>query len=108
MVSYTGVGAVEQGEVVREELVLLVADAVAGADLHLLEGVEHVELGDGQAGEAVDLRSIADDDSVEPAAAAGPAGGGAVLAAEGRGGVRRAAPQSRWAAARCRRGWCTP
>ena len=55
--------------------------AVAGADRDLGERVEHVELGEGERVEAVDAHRVADDDGVEPAAAARAAGGGAELLA---------------------------
>ncbi len=46
-----------------------VAPAVADADLDLLEGVEHVELGDREAGEAVEPRGVAQGNGIKPAAA---------------------------------------
>ena len=57
------------------------AAAVRRADVDALEAVEHVELGQRQAVEAVDARGVADRDRVEPAAAARAPGDRAVLAA---------------------------
>ena len=45
------------------------------------EAVEHVELGQRDAVDAVDLHRLADQHGIEPAAAARPAGDGAELAA---------------------------
>ncbi len=55
-------------------------ELVADADLDLVERVEHVELGQRDAVEAVDLGGVARGEGVEPAAAAGPSGRDAVLA----------------------------
>ena len=55
--------------------------AIAGADLDLLEAVEHVELGQRERVEAVDARARSARDRVVPAAAARPAGRRAVLLA---------------------------
>src|SRR5207253_79543 len=57
----------------------LAVAAVADAHRNLRERVEHVELGDGEAGEAVDAHCVADDDGVEPPTAARPARGGPEL-----------------------------
>src|SRR5690606_28985260 len=54
---------------------------VGDADLELFHAVEHVELGDAQAGDAVDGHGALERDDVHPAAAARAAGGGAVLGA---------------------------
>ena len=54
---------------------------VAGADLHRLEPVEHVELGQRDAGDAADRGRLAHQHRVEPAAAALAAGDGAELVA---------------------------
>ena len=54
---------------------------VAHADRDALEFVEHVELGDHQAVEAVDRGRIAQQRGIEPAAAARPPGDGAKLVA---------------------------
>src|SRR5690242_14377695 len=59
----------------------LAVDRVAGADLQLLEAVEDVELGEGDAIDAGDLDRLAHERRVEPAAAAAAAGDGAELAA---------------------------
>ena len=55
---------------------------VARADLDLGQLVEHVELGEVEARVAVDEVRVADDDQVEPSAAAAPAGGDAILDAD--------------------------
>ena len=52
-------------------------DPVGHADGNLLEFVEHVELGDDDAVETVDRRSVTEQRDIEPAAAARPAGDGA-------------------------------
>src|SRR6266511_2817397 len=59
-----------------------VAEPVAEADGNLVEGREDVELRQGQRGEAVDARGIAQRNEVEPAAAPLASGDGAELAAE--------------------------
>src|SRR5690349_13073322 len=46
------------------------ADAIAGANPDHLEAVEHVELGERDAGDAADRDRLTDEDRVEPAAAA--------------------------------------
>ena len=61
----------------------LAVDFVADADGNLGQLVEHVELGDDQPLGAVDLVGVAEQGNVEPAAAAGAAGDGAVLVAAG-------------------------
>src|SRR5690606_13247377 len=63
----------------RRVLGALAAVLVGDADLQLLHAVEHVELGDAQAGDAVDGHRALEGDDVHPAAAARTAGGGAVL-----------------------------
>ena len=60
---------------------LLPVELVAGADLHRLERVEHVELGQRDAGHSADRDRLADQHGVEPAAAALAAGDGAELVA---------------------------
>src|SRR5690606_18767142 len=65
----------------RGVLGALAAVLVGDADLQLLHAVEHVELGDAQAGDAVDGHGALEGDDVHPAAAARAAGGGAVLGA---------------------------
>src|SRR5690606_16534997 len=57
----------------------LAAVFVGDAHLQLLDTVEHVQLGDAQAGDAVDGHRALERDDVHPAAAARAAGGGAVL-----------------------------
>ncbi len=47
----------------------LALDLVADADLQLLEPVQHVELGQGDAVDAADLGGLPDQGRVEPAAA---------------------------------------
>src|SRR5690606_10352147 len=65
----------------RRVLGALAAVLVGDADLQLLHAVEHVELGDAQAGDAVDRHRALERDDVHPAAAARAAGGGTVLGA---------------------------
>ena len=65
----------------RQIVELLPVDLVAGADLHRLEAVEHVELGQRDAGDAADRDRLAHEHGVEPAAAAAAAGDGAELVA---------------------------
>src|SRR5690606_3030335 len=65
----------------RGVLGALAAVLVGDAHLQLLHAVEHVELGDAQAGDAVDGHRALEGDDVHPAAAARAAGGGAVLGA---------------------------
>ena len=65
----------------REVLDPLAIEFVGHAHLDLIELIEHIELGDRQAVEAVDLHRVAADHAVEPAAAPASAGGGAVFAA---------------------------
>ena len=50
--------------------------------LTVVEAVEHVELGEGELGEAVEADGVAEHHAVEPAGAAAAAGDGAVLAAD--------------------------
>lgn len=57
-------------------------DLVAGADFQLLVFVEAVDVGDGEAGDAIDHAGEAEEDGIEPAAATGAAGGGAEFATE--------------------------
>jgi hypothetical protein len=59
-----------------------VGQLVRGRDLQLWKRVEHVQLGDGDAGEPVHLRREAREHGVEPPAAPRPAGRRAELAAE--------------------------
>src|SRR3954471_22846423 len=54
---------------------------VAHAYVQRVDAGEHVELGDHEAGEAVDPSGVLQRHEVEPSGAAGPAGGGAELAA---------------------------
>src|SRR5690606_26921961 len=63
----------------RGVLRALAAVLVGDADLQLLHAVEHVELGDAQAGDAVDGHGALERDDVHPAAAARAAGGGTVF-----------------------------
>jgi hypothetical protein len=55
---------------------------VADAQLHFGEGIEHVELGDGEFREAVQPCRVAQHDGVEPARTTAATGGGAVLLAD--------------------------
>src|SRR5450759_1956808 len=66
--------AVEHVQIARELLVDLPICFVAGAEADPLQRVEHVELGDGEISESVYASGVADDDAVEPAAAARPPG----------------------------------
>ena len=59
----------------------LAIEFVGDAHLDLIEFIEHVELGDRQAIEAVHLHRIAANHAVKPAAATATAGGGAVFPA---------------------------
>src|SRR3954470_6443763 len=58
----------------RQNVGQLAVDLVAGADLHRLDAVEHVELGDADAGDAVQLNRALERRGVEPAGAARPTG----------------------------------
>src|SRR5690606_13611548 len=62
----------EQGEILGEFVEDDVAYTVTGDDLDLREGVQDVELGERECGQAVDTRRVACDDGVEPPAAARP------------------------------------
>ena len=75
-------GVVEVGLVDRHLVVAYAVDVVGHADRHLLEPGEHVELGEHEVGDAVDPSGVAGDHGVVPAAAARPAGRGAVLRAD--------------------------
>src|SRR5690606_17882659 len=65
----------------RRVLGALAAVLVGDAHLQRLHAVEHVELGDAQAADAVDRHRALERDDVDPAAAARAAGGGAVFLA---------------------------
>ncbi len=65
----------------RQVIVALPAMPIGGADLDLVEAVEHVELGQRDAVDAADLDRLAHQRGVEPAAAPRPAGDGAELVA---------------------------
>ena len=80
-VSKIGSRSVE-GEIGRQ-LVQRVAGrrAVTHAYLDRVEARQHIEVSQGEAGQAVDAGRIAEDDAIEPAAAARPAGGRAVFVA---------------------------
>src|SRR5581483_144288 len=70
------------GEFARRQIVDDAAvEPVAGADLDRVEAVEDVELGERQAVDAAGAHGLAHQHGVEPAAAAGPPGDGAELAA---------------------------
>ncbi|MCY1204318.1 hypothetical protein D9M72_158440 [compost metagenome] len=77
----------------RQDVGGFAVEFVAGAQLELLEAVEHVQLGDAQARQAVDLRRALEQRGVEPAATAAAAGGHALFGAHGAhvvaGGARR-------------------
>ena len=61
----------------------LTIDPVGCTDLDLLKGIEYIELGKRKAGESVDPAGVVGGHGVEPAATAGPAGGGSILPADG-------------------------
>src|SRR5690606_27933815 len=65
----------------RRVLGTLAGVLVGDAHLQRLHAVEHVELGDAQAADAVDRHRALERDDVDPAAAARAAGGGAVFLA---------------------------
>ena len=74
----------EQHALLHGEVVIALAVAFVGhAHLDGVEGGKHIELGQRHIGEAVDLRGVARDDRVEPAAAALAAGGHAVFVTHG-------------------------
>src|SRR5579863_2224138 len=62
------------GEIIEHLRSFGAAQPVAGADLHLFEPVEHVDFGQGDAGDARNRAALPDQYRVEPAAAAFPAG----------------------------------
>src|SRR5690242_19323329 len=64
----------------RRQIVELAAvEPIAGADLHRLEAVEDVELGERNAGDPADCHRLSDQHRVKPAAAAAAAGDRAEL-----------------------------
>src|SRR5258707_14959400 len=65
----------------RQVAAHLALDLVADADLHRLDAIEHVELGDAQARDAVDLDRALERRGVEPPGAPRPPRGGAELLA---------------------------
>src|SRR5690606_17160276 len=65
----------------RRVLGLLAAVLVADAHLQGRHAVEDVELGDAQPADAIDRDRALERDDIDPAAAAGAAGGGAVFLA---------------------------
>src|SRR5690606_19345807 len=65
----------------REVIECAAVQPIAGADPDLFETVEHVQLGERDAGDARDRAGLADQHGIEPAAAALAAGDGAELAA---------------------------
>ena len=76
-----GRGLVQVALVVRQVLDPLAVDVVGHADLDRGQGVEHVELGQGQLGQRVEPHGVAGHDGVEPARPATATGVGAVLVA---------------------------
>src|SRR5438132_7175226 len=54
----------------RQIIIILPVEFVADADLQFLEAVEHVELGEGDAGDAGYGHRLADQHRIEPAATA--------------------------------------
>ena len=79
LVDRLGAGDVALGH--RHLVGALAVDGVADAHRHRLQARQHVELGQEVVGDAVDAGGVAGDDGVEPAAATGPAGRDADLAA---------------------------
>src|SRR5690625_3600316 len=71
--------ALERLGFARESRRRLAVIAIRRAHLDLIEAAQHIELGHGVVGDAVDHRRVAEGHEVEPAAAARPAGGGAEL-----------------------------
>src|SRR3954468_9785227 len=59
----------------RQDVGELAVDRVAGADLHRLDAIEDIELGDANAGDAVQLDRALERRGVEPAGAPRPTGG---------------------------------
>ena len=94
----------ESAHVGGDDVGQLAVDLVAGADGDLGALVHHVHLGDDQPLGAVDHVGVAQQRQVEPAAAAGTAGDGAVLLAAARAAVRRCRRGSRWGTGLRRRG----
>src|SRR6185369_18064322 len=76
-----GLAALELFGADRQDLGERLFELVADADLHYLDSVEHVELGDAQAGGAVQLDRALQRRGVEPPGAPRPARGGAELPA---------------------------
>lgn len=64
------------------EIVAMAVDVIGDADFQMLVFVESIDIGDGEASDAVDHASEAKQDGIEPAAAAWATGGSAELAAE--------------------------
>src|SRR6185369_8058049 len=58
----------------RQIVILMPANAIAGADLHRLEAVEHIKLGERDAGHSTNRDRLAHQDCVEPAASAPSSG----------------------------------
>jgi hypothetical protein len=73
---FAGRQVIEIGRDVRDSLAI---PFIGGADVEFIQFAEHIQLGNGQAGEAVEAHRIVQDDRVQPAAASTPAGGGAEL-----------------------------
>src|SRR5882762_7611029 len=78
----TGHGATEHIQVAGKFLVDLAVRFVSCAETDPVQSVEHIELRDGEISEPVDPSGIANDDAVEPAAAARPTGGRTKLISE--------------------------
>src|SRR4029077_2406587 len=69
-----GLGATEHIQVAGKFLVDLAVRFVSRAETDPVQSVEHIELRDGEISEPVDPSGIANNDAVEPAAAARPTG----------------------------------
>ena len=82
--------------------------AIRPADVDLVQTCQHVELGHGQRIDAVDPGGVFDGYAVEPAAAAGASGRGAVFSAFLAQGVRPSRRSTRWGRGLRPRGWYRP
>ena len=71
-----GKEVVAGGEVVEGDVV----EAIRGANLDFVEGIQNVEEGQGDLSDAIETGDVAGGDGVEPSGPAGAAGGGAVFA----------------------------
>lgn len=65
-----GLGMMEGRLLARDVFVDNAVSLVGRADLNLVDGTEHVELGERDVGETVDVGCVADDDGIVPTATA--------------------------------------